>query len=64
MQLNELGVPAMQSEGLDIEFPDYALGVVALEPLFPNVGQLDFHRRHWGLSPFNVYLNLTFMSAL
>ena len=64
-ELYELGDPALQSEGLvDIVFPNDALRVVLLEPSFPDVGQLGFHRRHRGLSPFNVYLNLTFISAL
>ena len=34
----------MESEGLvDVVFPDDALGVVVLEPSFPDIGPLDLH---------------------
>ncbi len=53
-ELYELGGPAVESEGLvDVVFPDDALGVVVLEPSFPDVGQLDIHCRHW------AYLHLS-----
>ena len=46
-ELYELGGPGVESEGLvDVVFPDDVL-----EPSFPDVGQLDFHRRHWDLPP-------------
>ena len=48
----------MQSEGLvDVVFPDDALGVVLLEPSFPDVGQHDI--QHFMASSDNAIYSVS-----